>query len=134
MTGSTHSGEPGISLAITIDTECDKGPGWRVRQPLGFRNVLEGVPGRLQPIFERWGVKPTYLLSPEVLLHDGCVGLFRGLNDRVELGTHLHSEFVGPGADPATTGRGRLQRRGVARGRPTVGHSRAWSSFKADPH
>ena len=103
MTGSTHSGEPGISLAVTIDTECDKGPGWRVRQPLGFRNVLEGVPGRLQPIFERWGVKPTYLLSPEVLLHDGCVGLFRSLNDRVELGTHLHSEFVGPGMDLRAT-------------------------------
>lgn len=87
-----------IHLAVTIDTECDKGAKWRVRQPLRFRNILEGVPERLQPLFEAAGVKPTYLLSPEVLADDDCVGLFKSLGDSVELGSHLHAEFIEPGA------------------------------------
>jgi hypothetical protein len=84
-------------LAISLDTECDKGPHWRVRRPLTFRNVVEGVPERLAPLFERHGVRPTYLLSPEVLRDDGCVALFRDLPG-AELGTHLHAEFIEPRA------------------------------------
>jgi len=83
-----------IHLAVTIDTECDKGPGWRVRQPLGFKNILEGVPDRLQRTFDKWGIRATYLLSPEVLGNADCAQLFRNLAGRAELGTHLHSEFV----------------------------------------
>lgn len=85
-------------LVVSLDTECDKGPKWRVRHPLRFGNVLEGVPRRLQPLFDRHGVRPTYLLSPEVLRDDACVALFRDLDGRAELGTHLHAEFIEPRA------------------------------------
>lgn len=85
-------------LAITLDAECDKGPEWRVRRPLSFRNVLEGVPDRLQPLFRRHGVRPTYLLSPEVMRDDSCAALFRDLDGDAELGTHLHAEFIEPRA------------------------------------
>jgi len=87
-----------VRLAVTLDTECDKGPEWRVRRPLAFRNVWEGVAERLQPLFERHGVKPTYLLSPEVLRDDRSIEMFRALDGRVELGTHLHAEFIEPRA------------------------------------
>ena len=85
-------------LAISLDTECDKGPEWRVRRPLAFRNVVEGVPERLQPLFERHGIRPTYLLSPVVLRDDASVTLFRDLDGSAELGTHLHAEFIEPRA------------------------------------
>jgi len=83
-----------IYLIVSIDTECDKG--WRVRQPLQFKNILEGIPKRLQPLFEKYNIKPTYLLSPEVLINDACVDLFKSLNGSVEFGTHLHAEFIEP--------------------------------------
>src|SRR5689334_12820740 len=85
-----------IYLAVTIDTECDKGPEWRVQQPIGYRSVLEGVPQRLQPLFNRFGAKPTYLLSPEMIEHDGSVRILKQLGTTVELGTHLHGEFIEP--------------------------------------
>ena len=90
-----------IYLIISIDTECDKGPNWQVRQPLQFKNVLEGIPKRLQPLFEKYNLKPTYLLSPEVLMNDDCTNLFKSLNENGELGTHLHAEFIKP--DPNWT-------------------------------
>ncbi len=85
-----------IYLAVTIDTECDKGPEWRVQQPIGYRSVLEGVPLRLQPLFKRFDAKPTYLLSPEMIEHEGCVATLRGVAGGCELGTHLHGEFIEP--------------------------------------
>jgi|ERR1051326_4057331 hypothetical protein len=87
-------------LAVTIDTECDKGPEWRVRQPIGYRSVLEGAPQRLQPLFNRFGAKPTYLLSPEMIEHDGCVETLKKLTGAFELGTHLHGEFIEPDRPP----------------------------------
>jgi len=91
-----------IHFAVTIDTECDKGPEWRVQHPLAYRSVLEGVPQRLQPMFERFAVKPTYLLSPEMIEHDGCVRVLRELPGRFELGTHLHGEFIEPDRPPVS--------------------------------
>lgn len=91
-----------IKLVVTIDTECDKGPDWAVRQPLAFTNILEGVTRRLQPLLAAHGVTPTYLLSPEVLDDADCAALFRSLAADVDLGTHLHSEFIDPAADPGT--------------------------------
>ncbi len=85
-------------LAITVDTECDKGPGWRVRYPLSFRGVHEGIGEVLQPLLERYGFRATYLLSPEVMEDERSVSLLKDVR-RVgaELGTHLHGEFVEPG-------------------------------------
>lgn len=90
-----------IHLTVTLDTECDRFPDWEVRQPLSFLNILEGVPDRLQPLFERYAVKPTYLLSPEIIQDDACVELFKSLVDRAELAAHLHAEFIEPQADRA---------------------------------
>lgn len=85
-----------IYLAITVDTECDKGEKWRVKQPLSFKNTREGVVNNLQPIFDRYGVRATYLLSPEVINDALSVKVFKELSAKVELGTHLHSEFIEP--------------------------------------
>ena len=88
-----------INLIVSLDTECDKGPKWLVRQPLQFTNITQGVPDRLQPLFERLGIKPTYLLSPEILRDEASMRVFGALKGQVELGTHLHAEFIEPQAN-----------------------------------
>jgi hypothetical protein len=45
----------------------------------------------------RYGSKPTYLLSPEVLRDPACVDVLASLQG-CELGTHLHGEMADPGA------------------------------------
>lgn len=52
----------------------------------------------LQPVFDRHNVKATYLLSPEVISDSKSANYFRSLGNLVELGTHLHSEFIEPQA------------------------------------
>ena len=98
----TVESEEAIRLLVTIDTECDKGPKWRVRKPFSFSNILEGVPQRLQPVLNKHDIKPTYLLSPEVLNDEMCAKLFVELGKTVELGTHLHAEYIEPDADFST--------------------------------
>lgn len=83
-------------IAVTIDTEIDKDARWCIADPPAFRSVLEAVPLRLSPLFDEFGVVPTYLLSPEVIEHGPCTEILGALGDRAELGTHLHSEFVAP--------------------------------------
>ncbi|GGG60097.1 polysaccharide deacetylase family protein [Bizionia arctica] len=85
-----------IHLAITIDTECDKGAKWKVKQPLTFENIYHGVVNNLQPIFDKHQIKATYLLSPEIMMDEKSVKVFKNLEDRVELSTHLHAEFIEP--------------------------------------
>ncbi len=85
-----------IRIAITLDTECDKSEGWSVQQPFCFTNILDGVAHNLQPVFEANRIRPTYLLSPEVMKHEACAAYFKKLGNRAELGTHLHSEFIAP--------------------------------------
>ena len=87
-----------VQLLVTIDTECDKGPGWEVRRPLAFTGVRDGVRSVLGPLFRCWGVKPTYLLSPEVIADERAADDL-GAEEGCELGTHLHGEFVEPEAD-----------------------------------
>lgn len=84
-------------IQVTIDTEVDKSRNWRISNPVSFRSVLEGVPNVLTPLFDRYGVKPTYFLSPEVIERPDCVATLKELGSRAELGTHLHAEFIGPG-------------------------------------
>ena len=87
-----------VYFLITIDTECDKGPKWVIKKPLEFRSIKEGIPETLTPLFERFELIPTYLLSPEVILNDQSVSILESL-ERVELGTHLHGEFLEPFSD-----------------------------------
>jgi len=53
---------------------------------------------RLQPLFRRFRIKPTYLLSPEVLHDAAALDTIAHLEGDAELGTHLHGEFAEPGA------------------------------------
>ncbi|HEY8074463.1 MAG TPA: hypothetical protein VIF62_10140 [Labilithrix sp.] len=85
-------------LCVSIDTECDKGKGWRSRKPMSFDGIHDGVVKRLHPLFVEHGAKPTYLLSPEVLRDERCVEALRALEGGSELGTHLHGEYAEPGA------------------------------------
>ena len=87
-----------IFVVVSIDTECDKGPGWKTQFPLRFRSVTEGIPEIFTPLFRKHDLVPTYLVSPEILQDAECVGVLRGLRD-AELGTHLHGEFIEPEAD-----------------------------------
>lgn len=87
-----------IYLCISIDCECDKGPGWVCRRPLSFVGVTEGMAERLHPLFQRYAAKPTYLLSAEVMRDERSVNWLRKISDQAELGSHLHGEFVDPDA------------------------------------
>jgi len=89
-------------LCVTIDCECDKGPRWRTELPLSFTGVTVGIAEKLHPLFARFGVKPTYLLSSEVMSDAASVEVLRSL-EGAELGTHLHGEFVGNEGAPRTT-------------------------------
>lgn len=82
-------------LLVTIDVECDKSRTWRTADPLRFRAVVDAIPNLLQPLFTRFGIRPTYLLSPEVIADDACCAVLRCVAD-AELGTHLHGEYIGP--------------------------------------
>ena len=84
-------------LCVSIDCECDKGPAWRTRRPLAFDGVHVGIAERLHPLFQRFGAKPTYLLSPELLRDARSVERLASL-EGCELGTHLHGELAEPGA------------------------------------
>lgn len=84
-----------IRLIVTIDVECDKSFNWRTSAPLSFRGVMEGIGMRLHPLFTKWGICPTYLLSPEVMTDQQSCDLLRSLPN-CELGTHLHGDYIVP--------------------------------------
>jgi hypothetical protein len=86
-------------LCVTIDCERDKGPRWRVRRPAAFDGIHQGLGARLAPLFRHYGIKPTYLLSPEVMRDDAAASCMARLARGAELGTHLHAEYVGPDLD-----------------------------------
>ncbi|MBI3899538.1 MAG: hypothetical protein HY308_14770 [Gammaproteobacteria bacterium] len=85
-----------VLVLATIDTECDHDPSWVRSNPLGFRSIVEGVPERLQPVFDAAGAVPTYLLTVEVMENAECVRTLRDLKGSYEFGTHLHSAFIEP--------------------------------------
>lgn len=85
-----------IYLIVSIDTECDKDLNWQIPKPIGFENIFLQKK-LLFPLFKKYNIKPTYLLSPEVLLESCCVDFFKRKHEiDLELGTHLHSEFIEP--------------------------------------
>ena len=83
-------------LLVTIDTEVDKDSEWRISTPPAFTSVTRGVPETFTPLFRRYGVRPTYLLSYEVLEDEASFQVLSGLGEEAELGTHLHVEFTPP--------------------------------------
>lgn len=85
-----------VYLCVSVDCECDKGPGWRTRKPLAFSAVQVGMGQRLQPLFRRYKAKPTYLLSPELMRDPQSLETLTALDKEADLGTHLHAEFAEP--------------------------------------
>lgn len=83
-----------VYLLVTIDTECDKDLNWEIPQPMSFMNI-ELQNQLLAPIFERNDIRPTYLLSPEVLLNEKSVNNLKKIKN-ASFGTHLHEEFLPP--------------------------------------
>ena len=83
-------------LIVTIDTEVDKDPLGESQIRSRSGRSLVGIPEVFSPLFEEFGVIPTYLLSGEVVENPECASVLRGLGARAELGTHLHAEFLPP--------------------------------------
>jgi len=85
------------TICITIDTEPDCDVHWRRSNPLTFESVTFGIPSILRPIWDRFGIKPVYFVSPEVVENDQCCRALKGeISQGAEIGTHLHSEYVEP--------------------------------------
>ena len=83
-------------LAISIDVEPDCTPTWRYSSPLSFQGVYEGIENRLQPLFNKYDMAPTYLINNVVLEDERSCKILRNLKGRFELGTHLHPEYIEP--------------------------------------
>lgn len=86
-----------IYLCISIDVEPDCSPNWLYSSPLAFRSVSHGIAAVLHPLFDEFGIKPTYLINNVVLEDDESVAVFKSLGKQFELGTHLHGDFIEPG-------------------------------------
>ncbi|MBL7699260.1 MAG: hypothetical protein JNK79_13935 [Chitinophagaceae bacterium] len=84
-------------LVITIDVEPDCSPDWKYSNPLTFNGVYEGIKSRLQPLFNKYNVTPTYLINNVVLEDGASINTFKNLEGKFELGAHLHPEFIEPG-------------------------------------
>lgn len=78
-----------MNLVITIDTEEDD---WGVFRRSGHRcsNIAE-IPS-LQEVFDRYAVKPTYLVTYPVATDPGAVSVLKRLLDegKCEIGSHCH--------------------------------------------
>jgi hypothetical protein len=83
-------------LVITIDVEPDCTPTWHYADPMSFMGISIGIARRLQPLFNIHQVAPTYLINNVVLEDEGSLQIFRELQGKFELGTHLHPEFINP--------------------------------------
>lgn len=83
-------------LVITIDVEPDCSSSWHYSDPLTFKGVSIGIGERLQPLFNKYNIVPTYLINNVVLENSESVNIFKKLPGRYELGTHLHPEFIEP--------------------------------------
>lgn len=85
-----------IYFIISIDVEPDCSPSWHYSNPLTFKGVHEGIGKILQPFFNRFDVKPTYLINNVVLEDDQSICTFKKLPGEFELAAHLHPEFILP--------------------------------------
>jgi hypothetical protein len=83
-------------LVITIDVEPDCTPNWTYSSPLAFKGVETGIANRLQPLFNRYNIVPSYLINNVVLEDRQSIEVFKNLKGKFELGTHLHPEFMEP--------------------------------------
>ena len=78
---SNYPAHRNIFFVITIDTEIDKSPDWSINVNGNFTSVLEGIPKILNPIFIKYGARPTYLISSEVIDNNNCVAILKGISN-----------------------------------------------------
>ena len=83
-------------LTITIDVEPDCTTNWTYSSPIRFTGVSEGIARRLQPLFNKYDIAPTYLINNVVLENEESAFTLKNLEGKYELGTHLHPEFIEP--------------------------------------
>lgn len=83
-------------FVITIDTEADHTPTWIKTSPLSFFSVTSGIFEKFQPLANKYGAKPSYLLSSEIMESAECVRIFKNLKGEFELGVHMHGEYLNP--------------------------------------
>ncbi|MBE0568165.1 MAG: hypothetical protein IH577_00610 [Deltaproteobacteria bacterium] len=76
-------------LTVTIDTEEDN---WSNYGSAPVLSNIGKIP-ELQKLFDRYGVKPNYLISYPVATDKDSIAILRGIMDdgRCEIGTHLHT-------------------------------------------
>lgn len=84
-----------VFFCFTVDTECDRSPDWSTSQPLSFHGVLDAIPNILHPLLQKYHIRPTFLISHEVMDNPECCRVLKALQN-CELGTHLHGDFVEP--------------------------------------
>ena len=85
-----------ILFCVSIDTECDHTLSWAKPKPVTFHSVRYGLRQKLYPLFRTYGVRPTYLITSEVLEDKESVDALTHLAGACEFGTHLHPEYVEP--------------------------------------
>lgn len=76
-------------LTVTIDTEEDN---WSNYASEPVLSNIGKIP-QLQKLFDRYGVRPNYLISYPVAANAKAAALLRGIMEdgRCEIGTHLHT-------------------------------------------
>lgn len=96
-----------IICAITLDTEPDCDLRWRLSDPLTFDSITSLIPALYRPMWNKFNVKPTYFISPNVLRSEAAINVLRNeLGRGAEIGCHLHPEYIEPVRkyhDPAGT-------------------------------
>ncbi len=76
-----------LYLIVSIDVEEDM-PDWKIEPATTIRN-LEGIP-RLQELFEKYNIRPTYLLNYAFASNEKAVKYFNGISNKCEIGAHMH--------------------------------------------
>ena len=78
------------ALLITVDTEADDQWSREGRRTLAVRNAQQ-LP-RLQLLCDRFGIRPTYLVTHEMATNDASSAVLKTLltSGRCEIGAHLH--------------------------------------------
>ena len=79
-----------MKVLVGIDTEADDQWSEQGRREMAVRNA-ERLP-ELQRLFERFGVRPSYVVTWEMATRDTSAAVLRELRagGRCEIGTHLH--------------------------------------------
>jgi len=85
----TNSVSTSMKLIVTIDTEEDNWGQYDLAN-YGLENIKKI--DALQTLFDRYDVKPTYLVTYPVATDNSSISLLRGIMEdgRCEIGTHCH--------------------------------------------